>query len=105
MKHVPANLQATSRLVLNPNCVPYSQRTYQTRPDGYMVLNKSSVENGKCNGHYWEDLAVIMEFKSNSDNDRSDVHLASIPIQRLLIDLCLPEREEASFQYAASHDI
>jgi hypothetical protein len=82
MKHVPANLQATSRLVLNPNCAPYSQRTHQTRPDGYMVLNKSSVENGKCDGHYWEDLAMTMEFKkSNSDNNRSDVRLASILIQ------------------------
>ena len=33
MENVPASLPATSRLVLNPDRAPYSQRTHQTRPD------------------------------------------------------------------------
>jgi hypothetical protein len=81
MKNVPSNLlvQATSKLVLNPNSSPYSQRTHQTRPDGFMVLNTSSVEQGKLDVPYWADLSVTMELKkNNSNNDHSDVCPASI---------------------------
>ena len=80
MKDVPANLQANkaiSKLVSNPDRVPYSQRTHRTRPDAYMILNESSV-NSEHEYYYWEDVAVTMEFKkSNSDNDRSDVGCTS----------------------------
>ena len=83
MENLPEDLQAlqaTSRLVLNPNRAPYSERNHQTRPDGYMVLDKSSVpEDGKSDVHYWEDLGMMMEFKKgNNNNDRSDVRPASI---------------------------
>ena len=69
MKNVPASLQA----ILDLDRVPYSQRTHQTRPDG---LDMSSMEDGKCNAHYWEDLAVTMEFKKKNI-DHLDVRPAS----------------------------
>jgi hypothetical protein len=88
MSNGPANLQATSSLVLNPDCAPYSQRTHQTRPDAYMILDKSSVKGDKLEGdHYWEDLAVTMEFKkSNSGSDRSDVGRSQHPNQTASTD-------------------
>lgn len=52
-------------MLRNPNRSPYSQRTHKTRPDGSMVLNESSVEGGRRNAHYWEDLPVTMEFKKD----------------------------------------
>lgn len=59
---------AVTRLALNPDSAPYSDRTHQTRPDGYMILNETSIEGVTpvADKDHWEDIAATMEFKKSS---------------------------------------
>ncbi|KAK2459542.1 hypothetical protein APHAL10511_008448 [Amanita phalloides] len=62
----------TVKFCLNPNKVPFSNRTHDTRPDAYMILRRSP-RIGSCDKDRWENLAVTMEFKkANNDPARID---------------------------------